>query len=85
MKKGLVLFNQTILPELGTTRDSINTEILKKFPITMPPKQEQDRNVSIRGAVDNKITELESKKKSLESLKKELVQKLLTDQVRVSV
>ena len=80
------LFNRVLIPELlGATRDSINTTILEQIPVVIPPKKEQDRIVSILMQMDEKISELETKKKSLESIKKGLMQKLLTGQIRVTV
>jgi type I restriction enzyme, S subunit len=46
---------------------------------------EQQKIESILSSVDTKISKLESKKKSAESLKKGLMQKLLTGEIRVKI
>jgi len=78
------LFNRILIPDiLGITRDSINTKILEEIPIILPPKNEQDLIVSILSQIDSKRIDLENKKKTLNTLKKGLMQKLLTGQIRV--
>ena len=69
----------------GTKMPRTNWSDIKKYQIRLPPIHEQQKIASIFSSVDDKITELESKKKSLESLKKGLMQKLLTGKIRVSV
>ena len=54
-----------------------------KIPI--PPLKEQRRIYEILQVIEEKICELESKKKSAEYLKKGLMQKLLTGEIRVTV
>jgi type I restriction enzyme, S subunit len=68
---------------LGSTRDSINTKILEEIPIIIPPKIEQDKIVIILSNIDDKIDLQEQYKEKLEKLKKSLMQKLLTGEVRV--
>jgi type I restriction enzyme, S subunit len=75
------IFIQTI----GSAQPVINLGQLSSFKIITPSKEEQQKIVSILSSVDNEITKLESKKKSAESLKKGLMQKLLTGQIRVTV
>ena len=69
----------------GTKMPRTNWSDIKKYQIRLPPIHEQQKIASIFSSVDDKITELESKKKSLESLKRGLMQKLLTGQIRVAV
>lgn len=71
--------------QVGLSRQGLNFKDLGNFLIPIPNSNEQQKIASILSSVDDKITELESKKKSLESLKKGLMQKLLTGQIRVSV
>ncbi|MDE1818305.1 MAG: restriction endonuclease subunit S [Thaumarchaeota archaeon] len=80
------LFIRTLIPELvGSTRDSINTEILENLPIIIPPKKEQDEITTILSNVDLRIEKQLEYKSNLETLKKGLMQKLLTGQIRVKV
>ena len=78
------LFNRVLIPELlGATRDSINTKILEEFPVIVPPKKEQDQIVAILSQTDSREYELEKIKSAYKNLKKGLMQKLLTGQMRV--
>lgn len=80
------LFIRTLIPELlGSTRDSINTEILENLPILIPPKKEQDEITTIFSNMDLQIEKQLDYKSKLENLKKGLMQKLLTGQMRVKV
>ena len=69
----------------STAQPKLNQKDMRLIPIICPTKSEQEKIAYILFNVDEKISELESKKKSLESLKKGLMQKLLTGQIRVSV
>lgn len=51
--------------------------------IPLPPKNEQIQIVSILSGVTSKINDLKLKKSNLEKIKKGLMQKLLTGQIRV--
>ena len=77
-------FYRELIPELlGSTRDSINTEILENLPIIVPPKKEQDKITNILSNIDAQIDSQTQYKEKLERLKKSLMQKLLTGEVRV--
>ena len=70
---------------VGSTRDSINTSILEKLLIVIPPLPEQKQIASILSNVDTQIQKEKLHKSNLERLKKGLMQKLLTGQIRVKV
>lgn len=80
-----LISRQVTMHQAGGAQQVVNVGSWKEFLITYPPIDEQQKIASILSSIDDKITELESKKKSLESLKKGLMQKLLTGQIRVSV
>ncbi|MCH7561302.1 MAG: restriction endonuclease subunit S [Thaumarchaeota archaeon] len=63
----------------------ISSGDLKKMKIPLPPKTEQDKIKTILSNVDSQITSQTQYKEKLELLKKSLMQKLLTGQVRVTV
>lgn len=58
---------------------------LRKFPVLLPPIEEQDKIVSILTTLDSAITKAISMNNNLGKLKKGLMQKLLTGQIRVKV
>jgi len=64
---------------------TINQEDLNHIMIKLPSLKEQQKIASILSNVDSKITDLQSKKFTLQKLKKGLMQKLLTGQIRVTV
>jgi type I restriction enzyme, S subunit len=64
---------------------NVNAEQFSNMPLLLPPLQEQQKIAAILSSVDDEISKLELKKKSAESLKKGLMQKLLTGQIRVTV
>lgn len=70
---------------VGSTVGHINLIGFRKLKIPLPSLDEQQKIVSILSSVDDEISKLELKKKSAESLKKGLMQKLLTGQIRVQV
>lgn len=74
-----------IIQTVGSAQPVINLGQLSSFKILIPERKEQQKIASILSSTDDKISELESKKQSLESLKKGLMQKLLTGQIRVKV
>ncbi len=67
----------------GTVTNLHLTEI-RKFNIPVPPIEEQKKIASILSSVDNKIEKEEEYKVKLERLKKGLMQKLLTGEIRVN-
>ncbi len=68
----------------GTVTNLHLTEI-RKFNIPVPPLEEQKKIANILSTVDEKIQKEEEYKARLERLKKGLMQKLLTGEVRVNV
>jgi len=68
----------------GSTFSAITKSILETFPILVPPKEEQKKIASILSSVDAKIKKEEEYKSKLERLKKGLMQKLLTGEIRVN-
>ena len=69
----------------GTKQQSFNAEIVKKLPIPIPPLPEQKKIASILTTMDKNIKEWQSKLSQTQSLKKSLMQDLLTGKVRVKV
>jgi type I restriction enzyme, S subunit len=63
--------------------DSIRMDTITKMQILIPPLSEQQKISSILSNIDSKITSQEQYKEKLEKLKKSLMQKLLTGEVRV--
>jgi len=60
-----------------TTKDYFETKIPR------PSLQEQNKISSILVKIDSKVSELQDQKTKLEKLKKGMMQKLLTGQIRV--
>jgi len=69
----------------GSAQPGLNLDVVAKFIIFLPNMSEQQKIASILSNVDSKITDLQSKKSTLQKLKKGLMQKLLTGQIRVKV
>ena len=67
----------------GSTRISLGIQNLRKLLVLIPPLEEQKQIAEILSTVDNKLENLKEKKQSFEELKKGLMQKLLTGEVRV--
>jgi type I restriction enzyme, S subunit len=74
---------QTKIFAISTTVERVNISDIKKFLIPLPPLPEQQKIASILSNIDSKITSQEQYKEKLEKLKKSLMQKLLTGEVRV--
>lgn len=73
------------LYQQGSTIKGITRNVLKNFEFPLPPLPEQKQIAAILISVDNKIQTEQSYKEQLEKLKKGLMQKLLTGEVRVKV
>lgn len=69
----------------GGAQQNLNVSIMKKLPVPIPPLQEQQQIVDILSSVDHKITKEHSYLTQLQTLKKGLMQVLLTGKVRVKV
>jgi len=69
---------------LGTTRKSINTDILSKLPIILPSLPEQHRIAEILSQIDETIKKEQKYKEKLERIKHGLMEDLLTGKVRVN-
>ncbi len=64
-------------------RKSISFNIFKKIKIPLPPLEEQKQIAEILSTADEKLEVLRAKKENYEILKKGLLQKLLSGEVRV--
>ena len=64
------------IPQLTGTK-------IKKYKCPFPPIEEQKKIAKILSTIDEKLENLKNKKESLEELKKGLMQKLLTGEVRI--
>ena len=67
----------------GIGQPNLNTTIIGKLKIPLPPLPEQQKIATILSNIDSKITSQEQYKEKLLLLKKSLMQKLLTGEVRV--
>jgi type I restriction enzyme S subunit len=74
----LLLLNST-----GSTVKGIKGSRLKKLKIIIPPLEEQIQIADILSTADEKVEVLRAKKEKYETLKKGLLQKLLSGEVRV--
>jgi len=70
---------------IKTTVERVNISDIKKFRIPVPPISEQQEILSVLSQIDSNISGFESKKTHLVQIKKGLMQKLLTSQIRVNV
>jgi len=68
---------------LGTTRDSINTTILKNMIVAIPKISEQNKIAEYLDKIDEKIESEESYLQKLLKIKAGLMQDLLTGKIRV--
>jgi type I restriction enzyme, S subunit len=69
----------------GTKQQNLYPDTVKEISLIVPPIKEQEKITHILHSVDSKVNDLKLKKSGLETLKKGLMQKLLTGQIRVKV
>ena len=67
----------------GGVQSFIALGMIRKLKIPLPPLEEQKQIAEILSTVDNKLENLKEKKLFFEELKKGLMQKLLTGEVRI--
>lgn len=68
---------------VGQTMPSLNTEILKNFPLNFPFQLEEQQKISdFLSAVDTKIDQLTRKKELFEQYKKGVMQKIFSQELR---
>ncbi|MCU1134359.1 restriction endonuclease subunit S [Stenotrophomonas maltophilia] len=69
----------------GTTAKGIQQKRLVQLPVVVPPPEEQGRIADMLGTIDSKLDALLSKQSHHQTLKRGLMQKLLTGEWRVSL
>lgn len=67
----------------GTTIRNLSLKAIKSTPIGLPSLEEQKQIAEILSTTDEKLETLRAKKEAFETLKKGLMQKLLSGEVRV--
>ena len=77
--------NQIIMYVTGISVYGLSKKDLKKIMIPLPSFPEQQKIASILLNVESRISEFHSQKSNFEILKKGLMQKLLTGQIRVKI
>ena len=71
------------LSQRSSGQTGIDMEGLKTYPLALPPLEEQKQIADILSTADEKLEVLRAKKEKYETLKKGLLQKLLSGEVRV--
>jgi type I restriction enzyme S subunit len=69
----------------GSVQGVVNTKVLEKFKLPLPPIEEQQKIVEILSTVDKKLEIQRKRKGKLERIKKGLMNDLLTGKKRVEV
>ena len=82
--KSTLIQYQIIRKVVGSTQKTLSLKDLKKFRISIPHKQEQEKIASFLSAVDKKIEKLEEKIVLQEKYKKAMMQKLFSQEIRFS-
>ena len=75
--------NKIIKVSSGSTFLEVSRTTMKNFKIPLPPLEEQKQIADILSTADEKLELLRAKKEKYEELKKGLLQKLLSGEVRV--
>ena len=78
-------YNQVRTKVSGGAKNNINTGWLKEFIITMPQENEQEIVANLLDKLDEKRTLINNYIEQYDTLKKGLMQKLLTGKVRVKI
>jgi len=76
-------WNWVKVTSMRTGQPGINSEEYSKFIFPLPPLEEQKQIADILSTADEKLEVLRAKKEKYEELKKGLLQKLLSGEVRV--
>ncbi|WP_285304229.1 restriction endonuclease subunit S [Stenotrophomonas maltophilia group sp. Smal17] len=71
--------------QAGGNREGLNYQQIRSFDVPLPPVPEQDEIASVLGSVDEKVGVLTAKQERYQTLKRGLMQKLLTGEWRVNV
>ena len=75
--------NKLFSTSVGSTVQSLKKPIIEALKIPLPPLKEQNQIAQILSTADKKLELLRAKKEKYETLKKGLLQKLLSGEVRV--
>jgi type I restriction enzyme, S subunit len=78
-------FYRYVSRDIGATINSINNGNLIEYQFSFPPIEEQNNIISILSSIDKNILQTKDKLLQIQSLKKSLMQDLLTGKVRVKV
>lgn len=80
-------FGQKLIDKFqaGGNREGLNYQQIRSFDIPLPPITEQEEIAKILGSIDEKIEILISKKALYQTLKRGLMEKLLTGEWRVKI
>ena len=78
-----IVRRQAIAQGTGSTRLRISLSALRQIKFPEPPLAEQQKITSVLSSVDSLIQQTQKYKSKLETLKKGLMQKLLTGRIRV--
>lgn len=84
MLKGIIVQNFLQIILQGGVQPYLSLKVLRNLDIPIPSLEEQKKIASILSSVDAKIKKEEEYKAKLERLKKGLMQKLLTGEIRVN-
>lgn len=71
--------------QAGGNREGLNYQQIRSFDVPLPPVPEQHEIATVLGCIDEKVEVLMSKQAQFQTLKRGLMQKLLTGEWRVSL
>jgi len=81
--KSSKILNYFMLELTGTTIQNLSLKTIRNTKIPLPPLEEQKQIADILSTTDEKLEVLRAKKKKYETLKKGLLQKLLSGVIRI--